>query len=215
MTQERPILFNGAMVRAAAACMKTRTRRAMNERHASAAFHAEALRVGVAQAAINLPGEIRCLYGAPGDLLWVRETFFVDDLRYLSGPLTEAASRVIDRADIYYRADGECCAQIPECQCSDAGKVRWRPSIHMPRWASRITLRVTSVRVERVQDISEEDARAEGVYQLCGGYCAGDADDEWCTTAREAFRLLWIDINGRESWHANPWVWVIGFERIG
>lgn len=85
---------------------------------------------------------------------------------------------------------------------------------NLPRWASRLTLRVKDVRVERLQDISEDDARAEGVYSLCGGYCAGGADAEWNATARAAFEGLWIDTYGAESWTANPWVWCVSFERV-
>jgi len=86
---------------------------------------------------------------------------------------------------------------------------RWRPSIHMPRWASRLSLDIVSVRVERLQDISEEDARAEG--------CSGGHDSipgyAFSATPREHFRHLWGSINGAESWDANPWVWVISFKR--
>jgi hypothetical protein len=138
-----------------------------------------------------------CPYGAPGDRLWVRETW---------GP---RAGGVVYRAD-EYRADGFV-------SCPDGGK--WRPSIHMPRWASRITLEIVSVRVERLRDISEEDAIAEGVeqsfdfnwprwrnYELDG--------DGWLGAPVDSYRTLWESINGPGSWVANPWVWVVEFKRV-
>ena len=134
-----------------------------------------------------------CPFGAPGDLLWVREAHAFD-------PCEDSEGNAADR--VLYRADH-----------NGAAPLRWRPSIHMPRWASRLTLRVADVRVERVQDITEEDARSEGVYSLCGGYCAGGADAEWNATARAAFEGLWIDTYGPESWTANPFCWVVSFER--
>lgn len=98
----------------------------------------------------------------------------------------------------------------------------WRPSIYMPRWASRITLEVTEVRVERLQDISEEDAQAEGVERCDGfplslGYPAGE-DDGKCVlypSAVRAFSVLWDSLNHeRAPWRSNPWVWVIRFKRV-
>jgi hypothetical protein len=86
---------------------------------------------------------------------------------------------------------------------------KWRPSIHMPRWASRITLEVTGVRVERLQDISEADAREEGCLPVVHGDGAVD-----CGTRKTAFRALWDSINGPDSWGANPFVWVVEFRRV-
>ncbi|HSZ58658.1 MAG TPA: hypothetical protein VK797_23520 [Tepidisphaeraceae bacterium] len=104
---------------------------------------------------------LRCPYGKIGDRLWVRETFYLDHLDAIDA----IPKQKPDDADdwIYYRADGTCCDQIPECSCAEVGKPKWRSPIHMPRWASRITLRITKIRVQRVTDISEQDARAEGV----------------------------------------------------
>lgn len=129
-----------------------------------------------------------CPYGQPGDLLWVRETW-----------AWYGCER--DPREVLYRAD---TSNLPESHG------RWRPSIHMPRWASRITLRVTGVRVERLQDITEVDAIAEGAqpFRLP------------CHPQRETLRhvdgfaLLWESINGAGSWDANPWVWVVEFERV-
>lgn len=116
-----------------------------------------------------------CPYGQPGDRLWVRETHF--------------DAKRLNEGRILYRADG------------DVSRFGWTPSIHMPRSASRITLEVTGVRVERLQDISEADAVAEGVVWEQG------------QTAINVFETLWESINGAGSWDANPWVWVVEFKR--
>lgn len=127
---------------------------------------------------------VRCPYGAPGDRLWVRETW----------------------ADMGWPPTGPQYAYRADPDSSDNDAQRWKPSIHMPRSASRITLEVLNVRVERLQDISEEDAKAEGV--TLKGMSRYDGE------ARDAFEALWCGINGAESWDANPWVWVIGFKVI-
>ena len=142
---------------------------------------------------------IKCPYGVPGDRLWVKETF---------GPCA---------GGIVYRSDGGT-------NCPDGGK--WKPSIFMPRWASRITLEIESVRVERLQDISEEDAVAEGIVaprcEHCG-YTRTDArfqmDHRFCQSkepdsAIPLYRELWESINGPGSWDANPWCWCITFRRF-
>lgn len=95
---------------------------------------------------------------------------------------------------------------------------KWRPSIHMPKAACRLFLRITNVRVERLQDISEEDAIAEGVSRYpkspIYGYKNYLHEDMYCLTAVDSFRTLWHSINGEQSWNDNPWVWVVEFERI-
>lgn len=130
-----------------------------------------------------------CPYGKPGDRLWVRETF--------RGPL--------DDGSFGYRAthDGPFTWH----------SYTWKPSIHMPRAASRITLEITDVRVERLQDISEEDAIAEGIELLNGRYTFNGGLHE-SRTAVESYQALWEQLNGSESWWANPFVWVISFRRI-
>ena len=96
------------------------------------------------------------------------------------------------------------------------GGFRWRPSIHMPRWASRILLEIVSVRVERLQDISEDDARAEGIAysERFEGYCTGEAEHFNSHDPRQSYFSLWEAINGAGSVAANPWVWVVEFKRI-
>ena len=150
---------------------------------------------------------LRCPYGAPGDALWVRETW---------APLGDILTEVIGRPRVF-RADADLVRDdsgdrvgwwLGETFLEGSERpFRWRPSLHMPRWASRITLDVVSVRVERLQAISEADAEAEGV----------SADLESRTLARDAFRELWDSINGKRpgcSWDDDPWVWVVEFRRI-
>lgn len=153
---------------------------------------------------------LKCPYGKPGDRLWMRESF---GTRYdLQGPL--------------YKADMDNCGQCPVMIDGErvwvTPKEPWKPSIHMPRMFSRITLEITSVRVERLQGISEEDALAEGVkpgdesrhqFKTAHGkhrrFMVGTA-----MTAKVAYQSLWNSINGPGSWDANPWVWVIEFKQI-
>lgn len=211
---ERSILFNDAMVRSILSGAKTQTRRVMRTNHVGyVAFHRWDGELG-ARAMMRCANEthpgssVFCednRIGRPGDRLWVRECWCPGRglARVASPSVIMAPSGAALAPGIIYRADG---ASLP------AG-TRFRPSIHMPRWASRLTLRVTEVRVERVQDITEGDARAEGVYPLCGGYCAGNADAEWHSTALGAFADLWCSTYGVQSWTANPWVWVVKFKR--
>ena len=103
-----------------------------------------------------------------------------------------------DCSRIWYWADGNP---------TEGDWTRPRPSIHMPRWASRILLEITAVRVERLQDISETDAEAEGIQEIV------DAGVDHDGTPRDAYRALWEQINGADSWSANPWVWVVEFKR--
>lgn len=141
-----------------------------------------------------------CPFGAVGDRIWVRETFRVH-------------SRATDVATLVYRASvrnswTEQTHRVPIAVCDKpATPEKWTPSIHMPRWASRILLEITDVRVERLRDLSEEDAKSEGITPPAGGVLPG-----W--EYRINFRDLWMDIYGTDSWEANPWVWVIEFKRV-
>lgn len=146
---------------------------------------------------------IPCPYGKPGDVLWCRET-------HARVPGNESAA-------VHYLADGP----VPSAsERHDAGLLRAYPSIHMPRWASRITLEVTGIRVERLQDISEEDTRAEGITKLTSSLRSGlwTADGKSFTSRGpvKCFRDLWWEHrltakNVSSSWDANPWVWVMEF----
>ncbi len=191
---ERPIIFSAPMVRAILDGRKTQTRRAIKPvptiNGVGAIFDEGDRQEDFVEPYWVFPET--CKYGKPGDLLWVRETW---------APLADCV--VLNCA--YYRLDHE------EARSSGSRvDVKWRPSIYMPRWASRITLRITDIRVERLQDISEEDAKAEGVKPL--DYAAHHVA-AGCG-ARIAFEQIWTTINGPAAWEANPWVWVISFERV-
>lgn len=143
---------------------------------------------------------IACPYGQPGDRLWVREAWLAD------AQLDSIAPRDLSQGEpILYPADGS----VRQTGCAMVSQGRGRPSIHMPRWASRILLEITAVRVELLQDITEEQAEAEGVNFLRH---VPDADET--LTASQLFECLWSSINGDESWKGNPWVWVVEFKRI-
>jgi hypothetical protein len=139
---------------------------------------------------------VKCKQGQPGDRLWVREAW---------APVRDGAGAA------WYRAD-MCEATLN----SQPPGFRWKPSIHMPRATSRITLDVTGVRVERLQDISEADAMAEGIRrQAVGRWFSVAGLNGAGTTAHAAYALLWQLINGPQSWNENPWVWAIQFEKLG
>ena len=206
---ERPILMSAPMVRAILDDTKTQTRRVLKEWHPSG------------DPAKRMPPDVEYLpdftcyraefpYGAPGDRLWVRETWqgpLLDNdewEEHCNDSPSELPLKFNTPAYCVYAADG---GAAPEFMTMDEELVRrWRPSIHMPRWASRILLEVTSVRVERLQDISVADCIAEGIPR--GG--PENPDGIEC----KEYRALWEQINGPGSWEANPWVWVVQFRRI-
>lgn len=225
VTKERPILFSGAMVRAILEGRKTLTRRAVKglqipkedasqgeTRHRWSAVGQRDKRYGFCvfgeteEACAMELGEFgACPYGSRGELLWVRESF--TDLRGTgiehrpdpAGPLQRYA----------FAADSPPGSASDETR-KDYG-IKWKPSIHMPRSACRILLEITDVRVERLQDIKEEQAIAEGVCSRAVESFQGAGVDR---PAGFAFRDIWASINGDESWQANPWVWVVEFKRI-
>lgn len=205
-SKERGMIFNAEMVRAILSGQKTQTRRVMKSqpypsktREGDYWFSCNKVRSMVHVSDFISGNSVIpdvheffstcCPFGAVGDRIWVRETF------------GDCGARLVYRAD---SDDGASCAVK-----------RWTPSIHMPRWASRILLEITNVRVERLNDISEQDAIAEGIERYnddgtvyYGPYGKGDCRPE------RAFSDLWKSIYGDENWQANPWVWVIEFKRV-
>lgn len=207
--RERPILFSGPMVRAILAGTKTQTRRGNGVEYFSRPENDPegwlCARVADGHAFMvykHMPHEraVKCPYGQPGDRLWVRETWALNQVMPLE-----------------HRAPGEF---IYGADLNESGvrryAVTWKPSIHMPRAACRLVLEVTRVRVERLQDISEADAMAEGCPPAW--LDAGDnttVHAEAPPTYRQGFARLWREINGDGAWAANPWVWVVEFRRAG
>jgi hypothetical protein len=205
--KERPIIFSAPMVRAIMSGAKTQTRRAVKVRcHSICENDDGKLWPWSEDAELAEDFWHQCPFGEPGDRLWVRETWGA--LPHMLGGF--------QRESLRYRADGE--------YQNERDTWRWRPSIHMPRWASRITLEITDVRVERLQDISEADAIAEGIDGAFveGGrywrnYSLSDAEAMCAPMLNfptESYRTLWESINGPGSWDANPWVWVIEFKKL-
>lgn len=187
--KERGILFSASMVRALIDGRKTQTRRACKP--------------GARIDAAFFDGLHSSPYGKAGDRLWVRETFWHQPAER-DGTLGLIAPEVT-----LYRAD-------VGTKLKDVGYYPWKPSIFMPRRLSRITLELTEVRVERLQEISEADAIAEGI-QYSDRWEGFASDDEGrhfhCTDPRVSYLSLWESINGAGSWDANPWVWALSFRR--
>ncbi|PRA33761.1 hypothetical protein [Pseudomonas poae] len=217
--KERPILFSAPMVRAILEGRKTVTRREVKKQAAL-----DFLAVGFEPAFLALPGNADlCPYGQPGDRLWVRETWYCDHFEVQKGPYLQPA----DMHDLdQSREDGELVYAADGLAPYEQEQPTWKPSIHMPRWASRILLEITGVRVERLQDgegstAFESRYIAEGInriHQGDGDYAFHPFKSEpgpgsW-TDPFDAWRELWVGINGAESWNSNPWVWVVEFKRV-
>jgi hypothetical protein len=169
------------------------------------------------------PVRMVCPYGNPGDRLWVREAFAIETTQDYEGDpgIEPALGPVKWEDDDGYRL-------IPRYRASEPGTMlmiapsekdeigmRWKPSIHMPRWASRILLEITDVRVERLQDISETDALAEGIVrQRDDGFGLTDTTHYHSADPRMSYWSLWEAINGPGSVESNPWVWAVSFKRV-
>jgi hypothetical protein len=213
--RERPILFSAPMVRAILDGRKTQTRRVVKPQPSPELLQEYAqirvMRGSTRTDAQMLTDCVPCPFGLPGNRLWVRETT-AEGWTYGGG-----------NAVVWYRADGQArFKERPDIVCDYApppDNLRWRPSIHMPRWASRITLEITDVRVQRLQEISDEDALAEGLRSdgSLGAQCSVELPGHRThhDSPKECFRLLWESIHGPGSWDVNPFVWVIVFRRIG
>jgi hypothetical protein len=221
--KEHPILFSTPMVQAILEGRKTQTRRICKHQHWT---HSELTDVNINKRIQKVDRNVSCPYGQPGDLLWVREkfaktmgvfepeicySFFADDFHWSWQP-------------------GDVPHGKLSCQWHDADlskEVKWKPSIHMPKAAARIWLEITEVKVERVQDISEEDAIAEGIIPLLASSMQLKTQGQLYfdyTKPKQifnegippfwSFNSLWCSINGGESWDANPWVWVVKYKVI-
>jgi hypothetical protein len=215
---ERPILFSGPMVRAILEGRKTQTRRVLkpsaylrryNDERRLNLSGAQLLDAEAHAARVNIGQGLPSPYGAPGDTLWVRETWcrkITSDGEFFGGYHYAADGEEV------FAADGDGYLEVTK-----RGEFRspWRPSIHMPRDASRLSLRIKSVRVERLQEISEEDAQAEG---LSGPMIDAEMDaivNQIGLAPSKAFRALWESLNAKSHpWASNPWVWVVEFERV-
>ncbi len=187
-----PIVLSTPMVQAILQGHKTQTRRIVKGIPENLSYESVQIMVSGLH---SIHGNVKCPYGKPGDILWVKETY--------------VNSGFAGGDKFHYNADG------------DNGFIKWTPSIHMPKEACRIFLKVKSVRVERLQDIDRKGAAAEGIQSFwrqdgtsvngIPGLICPNPNQYW--TKIEAFRKLWQSIYGAESWEANPWVWVVEFER--
>lgn len=210
--KERPILFSGPMVRAILSGRKTQTRRVVKPQ------------INVPRAPYGCIGGqgfgfifggqvVKCPYGELGDRLWVRETTCIAPKRFATPDDTCKTDYDGDKRFVSYKADGHSEDAMRDY------KLKWTPSIHVPRWASRLTLEIVSVRVERLHEISEGDAVAEGIEPvqmptdevMYEDYVQGGA-----LVARpvSCYATLWDKINGAGAFSTNPWVWVVEFKRI-
>lgn len=221
--KERGMIFNSEMVKAILDGRKTQTRRIVKPqpeltKGSGFSWNGALYGAGSDDRETNRNfAHIKCPFGKPGDRIWVRETWAL---------LGNEDGCCVDWNDNLCKGDEKTAARIYRASCEqrpgDYGlwsipdnaywkphtenekfEGAWRPSIHMPRWASRLLLEITDVRVERLRSMSQDDARAEGVIAASGPMEAG-----------LAFRELWESIYGEESWKANPWVWCISFKRI-
>ncbi|MFI9652815.1 hypothetical protein [Guyparkeria halopsychrophila] len=205
--KERPIIFTDDQVRAILDGRKTQTRRIVKPQpskdHQYLGHVIESTnrkdegkcRWGIGEIPYSTDAiRVRPPYGVPGDRLWVREAHAKDGWQ------------------IWFRSDCDKGPASEVCQYQDGSDFEgtWAPSIHMPRWASRITLEITEVRVERVQEISGADAKAEG---MCSRLAESSSLLGPAGSYKDNFRTAWNSINGHGSWDENPWVWVVEFKR--
>lgn len=207
--KDRPILFSAPMVRAIGDGTKTQTRRAIklplefmggagdapdnsNDPSQWGAEDANG-RIWALAAGPDVDHVFPCRYGEPGERLWVKESYWIDR----------------DTGEFKWYVNDIFTPDRERDQC------RLRPSIHMPRKVSRLLLEIAEVRVQMLQSISEEDARAEGVESEFAPRWFADKYGALCGRQhRYGFASIWAGLNGEDSWHANPWVWAVSFKRI-
>ncbi len=215
--KERPILFSAPMVRAILEGRKTVTRREVKKRAAL-----DCLAAGFEPAFLALPGNSDlCPFGQPGDRLWVRETTEAD---HDTSDAVVLSRYAVDKEPVLYSGceDPEYAGTVAHWDYPR----RSRPSIHMHRWASRILLEITGVRVERLNAGEGETAFenryvAEGIHRIHHGdgehyyhpFKSKPGPGNWIDPF-DAWRELWVSINGAESWNSNPWVWVVEFKQV-
>ncbi|HDT2074705.1 MULTISPECIES: hypothetical protein [Enterobacter] len=192
--KERGMIFNSEMVRAILDGRKTQTRRIIKPQPV---MYEPGQSIHVSD---MINDALRCPFGSVGDRIWVRETW------------AEAGAGAPDLK--LYRANYPEHVPAHYENVPPVDEIRWTPSIHMPRWASRITLEIVGVRVERLQDISQADAVAEGAPQSHPSIDAVSQQHGFPDFSRSWYGQTWQSIYGAESWQFNPWVWVIEFKRI-
>lgn len=207
--KERPILFSGEMVRAILEGRKTQTRRIVKLQ--PAAIVQDSFGRFATDNGYSFTGYIECPYGVVGDQLWVRETWRTEERA------SDMVDGVLFQDGTFRPIEDSGAAAILWIDAHANGKYGddWRSAMFMPRWASRITLEITGVRVERLQDITEEDAKAEVASERpAHGKIVGNLGRAGHWQFRQGFRELWDEINGkRASWGSNPWVWVVEFKK--
>ena len=239
LIKERGIIFNGEMVRAILSGSKTQMRRVIKSpattlqnngtncivyREAGDPWYKDYVFSMRGHSGVwndyTLPQFLAlCPFGQVGDRLWVRETFRVH-------------SRATDVATIAYKASErqswtQQVARVPIELCTkQVSPEAWTPSIHMPRWASRITLEITDIRVERLNDISEADAINEGLIKEAYDWRSSEfpmanvayrtylESERRYSSPKQCYQSLWESIYGQDSWQSNPFVWVVEFKRV-
>lgn len=216
--KERPIQFSEQRVRALLIGQQTQTRRIMKtqafgpgqDHHEGVhAFDVTANHLHGVKMKLMSDISQHCPYGKPGDILWVRETW--------RGPIVpEAQMGDFERDPLLFRTPAFCQYRADSAELDhhpEAEQFGWQTAIHMPRWASRINLEITSVRAEKIQDISDDDIMAEGVQtdtHFLNNFFTMNMNSE---SPKEAYRKAWQKQYGATSWEVNPWVWVIAFRR--
>lgn len=202
---DRPILFSAPMVRALLNGSKTQTRRVLKPQPSD-----DLDNLGDGETVLDMAtGKPVNLRFEVGDRLWVRETWYCDHIDCQRGPYlcpdNMPLTQLVEDGWLHFRA-------TDDPKQWEAGQPKWRTPLHLPRWASRLTLTVTDVRVERLQDCSEADAVAEGIerseeywmdYEFPSTQC--------CVDPQSSYRTLWNSINGAGAWEQNPWVVAISF----
>ncbi|EPZ0821058.1 hypothetical protein ACXJPO_002418 [Pseudomonas aeruginosa] len=223
--RERPILFNDQMVRAILDGRKTVTRRVMKPQPMPSKSGGHDWPCKVHQSMLHVERELQngegcwcglaeaaCPYGQPGDRLWVREAWqgplISDEEQAANQSWWKDMTKFQNPGHCAYRASGDDNEYVDP---DGYFHCKWKPSIHMPRWASRILLEITAVRVERLQDITRSGIRAEGL-QCPPELCSDDVSPNYRDWYPAAWRELWESTGG--DWDANPWVWVVEFKRV-